>query len=392
MGVLLYSLWAYWRFTNFHQGSASGQGGAAPVTAPQRYYCPMHPHVTSEKAGENCHICGMKLIVSSQHQPRHDTGPSAQTPAAQTHDSQTQDLPAAATSGVETAAAGEPAPERAAVDEKHVDQRGTIFLSAESRRQVGLAEAEVVARPLFKSIRAPGRVAFDPELYNVRSDYIEALRQWEKVRNSPLDEVRRSAEEMLRSARTRLKIMGLSEKQIREIGPQSSTNETLLHGEKGKEVWVYAEVFEVDLDLVKVGHAVEVTAPFLPGSKLSGKVVGVDNLINPESRTARVRVQILRPGVDLRPESFVTVHILCPMGQHLSVPREAILDSGRESFVFRAEGDGHYLPVPVQLLFWADRYAAIAGAIKAGDRVVRKGNFMLDSESRLSGILQTFAE
>ncbi|MEK7339720.1 MAG: hypothetical protein AABZ92_03275, partial [Verrucomicrobiota bacterium] len=85
----------------------------------------------------------------------------------------------------------------------------------------------VEKKPLFKSIDAAGRVAFDPELYTAQNEYIEAIKQVERVKDAPLAEVKLSAQRMMESAKLRLKILGLSDPQIvklRSAGPSTGAN------------------------------------------------------------------------------------------------------------------------------------------------------------------------
>ena len=119
-----------------------------------------------------------------------------------------------------------------------------------------------------------------------------------------------------------------------------SVRRALLVAGKGQESWVYADVFEVDLPHIKKGQSVQITANFLQGKTLPGKVISVDQVINPDTRTAKVRIQLIKSDVSIRPESYVNVSILVPLGEHLSVPIGALMDTGKDTFVFVKSGDG----------------------------------------------------
>ena len=310
------------------------------IISEKKYICPMHPQIVSHEKG-SCPICGMDLVVASQ-------------------DSQTS----------------------------QEESSPTIELSQVRQQMIGIKLAKVVKKNLFKSIRAPGRAAFDPELYTAQSEYLQALRQWRKVRNAPVSEVVESTRQMIRSSKIRLKVLGLSDGQIRDLAKKGRQSEALLVGGKGQESWVYADVFEIDLPHIQKGHAARIGGSFLQGQELAGEVVSVDQIINPKTRTAKVRIRLLQPKAPIRPESFVSVTILAPLGSHITIPLEAILDTGRESLVFVKKSEGEFEPRVVAILLETDADAAIGSGVKEGEEVVVGGNFMLDSESRLKKVIR----
>ncbi|HEU5060780.1 MAG TPA: efflux RND transporter periplasmic adaptor subunit, partial [Kofleriaceae bacterium] len=118
---------------------------------------------------------------------------------------------------------------------------------------------------------------------------------------------------------------------------------------------------------------------------LSARVDYVYPTIDPATRTARVRLLVPNPGGDLRPGTFATV--LLPTGSLdvLSVPEEAIIDTGTRQVVFVHLGEGRFRPVQVQVGHHSGGRAEIRAGIEEGAEVVVSGQFLLDSESRLRG-------
>ena len=210
--------------------------------------------------------------------------------------------------------------------------RATVRLSLRKRQMTGIRLAKAEKKPLFKSIRAPGLIAFDPELYTAQNEYLSALKQWRKVKGSPVPDVRESVRQMIRSSKIRLKVIGLSDKQIQDLTKKGARSENLLISGKSGGAWIYADVFEADLPHIKAGLSAEVQADFLPGQILSGETVSADRVINPRTRTARVRIRLSQPNPSLRPESYVNVTIKSYMGKHIAVPLDAVMNTGRESF------------------------------------------------------------
>jgi len=238
------------------EASPSPSAISAAVQKPV-YVCPMHPQIRQNEPGR-CPICGMDLILSeseAEHQ-EHTSGSAAE---------QGSTIPLG-----------------------HAGFR----LNLEREQLIGVKTGLVEKRELFREIRAPGRVAFDPELYTAQSEYQEALKQLARVKESPLADVRHSAERMVESAKLRLKILGLSDKQILALGKAEPGSPSLLLQGAGENVWVYAEVFEMDLPFIKPGLTAQISATFLAGKPLSGTVVSVDRVLNPATRTAKVRITV----------------------------------------------------------------------------------------------------
>jgi multidrug efflux pump subunit AcrA (membrane-fusion protein) len=230
-----------------------------------------------------------------------------------------------------------------------------------------------------------GRLAFDPELYTAQNEYTEALRQLERVKDSPIADVKHSAERMVHSSKLRLKILGLSDKQIAQLSASSSEEANLLIHRPGQDAWVYAELYEMDLPFVHPGASAKISAGFLGGQKLVGKVVSVDRVINPTTRTAKARILLKDPKASLRPESYVDVSILAPLGEQITVPFDAVFDTGEQSWVFVSSPQGLIEPRLVIIKLHADDEVAIAQGLKEGEKIVTSANFLIDSESRLKG-------
>lgn len=313
--------------------------------------CPMHPQI--KKAGRGkCPICGMDLVR------------------------------AVLTENISELS-----------QDKLPDGHSKFRLSDARIQMIGVKYGVVEKRPLFKLIEAAGRVAFDPELYTAQNEYLEALRQVDRVKNAPLPDVKHSATRMMESAKLRLKILGLSDSQISNLEKKGSvtTGSNLLVPTAGENIWVYAEVFEMDLSHIKPGLQVTITGGALEGKELFGKVISVDRVINPSTRTAKVRVLVPNAKGELRPESYVDATIHAPLGEQIIVPFDAILDSGKESWVFVSKVKGRFEPRKVIVKYHAGEQVAIASGLEPGEKIVTSANFLIDSESRLKSVLNAYS-
>jgi Cu(I)/Ag(I) efflux system membrane fusion protein len=160
----------------------------------------------------------------------------------------------------------------------------------------------------------------------------------------------------------------------------------------GKTVWVYAQVYEYQIDLVHGGQPVEITAPSAPGRTYEGSVVGIDPIVSTTTRTARVRVLVPTPDAGLRPEAFVSARIAVPLGRVLALPDGAVLDTGEHQIVFVVKDEGRFEPRSVRLGRDADGWHEVVDGLSEGEAVVTSANFLIDSESRFRAALAAFAK
>ncbi|HAD10638.1 MAG TPA: efflux RND transporter periplasmic adaptor subunit [Porticoccaceae bacterium] len=147
-------------------------------------------------------------------------------------------------------------------------------------------------------------------------------------------------------------------------------------------VWVEAEVFERQAALVKVGLPVTMTLDYLPGKQWLGEVDYVYPTLDPKTRTARVRLRFYNPDSLLKPNMFAQVVIHATASEQvLSVPREALIRTGRQDRVVLALGKGRFKSVAVKPGRMDNDYVEIIEGLEADERVVTSAQFLLDSES-----------
>jgi len=147
-------------------------------------------------------------------------------------------------------------------------------------------------------------------------------------------------------------------------------------------VWIDANVFEKDLPRVRNGQGVKVTTTAFPGTTFSGRVIFINSVVDPDSRTVKVRTEVPNPDGRLKPDMFANVEIITDVNSTaISVPQSAVLEDNGKSIVFVAEGNT-YKQRQVQVgIKNGDRVEIIDG-LNAGDRVVTKGNYLLLQQSK----------
>jgi rubrerythrin len=155
-------------------------------------------------------------------------------------------------------------------------------------------------------------------------------------------------------------------------------------------VWVQAQVYEQDLDYVKLGQEATVTLSYLPDREFRGRVTYLYPNVDEKTRTARVRMEFHNPGYFLKPGMFAIVQVLSELAPSvLLVPDMAVLRSGEKYTVFVALEGGKFEPRKVTLGPQAenDTYQVLTG-LSEGERIVTSGQFLLDSESQLREAIQ----
>ena len=147
-------------------------------------------------------------------------------------------------------------------------------------------------------------------------------------------------------------------------------------------VWIDANVFEKDLPRVRNGQGVKVTTTAFPGTTFSGRVIFINSVVDPDSRTVKVRTEVPNPDGRLKPDMFCNVEIITDVkSMAVSIPQSAVLDDGGKKVVFVAEGND-YKERQVQIgIQNGDRVEVIDG-LSAGDRVVTRGNYLLLQKSK----------
>jgi RND family efflux transporter MFP subunit len=147
-------------------------------------------------------------------------------------------------------------------------------------------------------------------------------------------------------------------------------------------VWILADAFEGDAHHFKPGARASVAQPGL-GKTLAARVSPVLPQFDAATRTLKVRLEADNPGFVLRPDMFVDVEMTVELGPALTVPKEAVIDSGTRRVVYVAAGDGVFEPRRIQTGFREGDRVEIVSGLAEGEKVVTSGNFLLDSESRM---------
>ena len=248
---------------------------------------------------------------------------------------------------------------------------------------------------------------YSPQLFAAQQEYLIALRSQREARSTGAPD---RADYLVTAARQRLRLWDLQPGQIDQLARTGKPIEEvpILSPAAGvvveknvvaggavtpgmklfrlaglDTVWVEAEVYESELPLLHVGDSAEVTFPYLPGKSLRGTIAFVYPYLDATSRTGRVRIQLSNPGLELKPDMFANVVLEKDLGERLTVPVDAVLNTGDRSFVFVDLGDGHLTPRRVVVGRTAGDQVEIIEGLREGEAIVTSGNFLVAAESRL---------
>jgi Cu(I)/Ag(I) efflux system membrane fusion protein len=331
--------------------------------------------------------------------------------------------------------------------EAQAEAAPTITLSDEKRQLIGVRTAEAGVRMLDKRIRTVGKVEVDetrlafvntkiagwvkklfvnftgdqvvkgqpllsiysPDLVTAQEEYLLALRSRTTV-SGGIAEVQASQQSLIDSAKRRLLLWDITAEQIAEMEKTGKTQTEMiidapLNGivlEKMvldgvyimpgmnlykiadlSAVWIIADVYEYEVPLVKVGQQTRLTLPYSSGEVLHATVSFINPVLDPMTRTVKVRIAVPNPGLLLKPDMFVNVEIMPSSRARLVIPRSAVLDSGTRQIVYVEKEPGVFEMRSVTLGVRGENEVEVLKGIKKGDRVVTSGNFLLDSESQL---------
>ncbi|WP_374246070.1 efflux RND transporter periplasmic adaptor subunit [Zoogloea sp.] len=332
---------------------------------------------------------------------------------------------------------------------------GQVKIAAERIQTLGVRTEQVALRPLERRIRAAGRVepdeqrlytvapkfegyverlhvnvtgqpvargqvlfeAYSPELLSAQREYQIAAQGVEALRHAG-SEARDGMQQLADSALARLRNWDIPDARLRALARNGSASRTLpftspvagivtekkavqgarfMPGEALyrvadlSRVWVMAELFEQDIAAARVGAPVTVRVDAYPDKTFDGRVAYLYPSVNPDTRTAPVRVELANPGLLLKPGMFARIEIGTGGSQPvLSVPTSAVIDSGTRQVVLLAQGEGRFTPRAVKLGQRDDVRVAVLDGLTAGDTVVVAANFLIDAESNLKAALAGF--
>jgi len=288
------------------------------------------------------------------------------------------------------------------IEVKEVDKPegavGRIKIKSKEVALAGVRNEPVRKLHLFKEIRTVGRVAYDPELAIAQEEFLSAVKTLDKMQEGNILEIKERASNLVKSSKRRLKLLGLSEEQIKKLEEKKKVQTNLIMPEEN--MWIYGDVYEYELDWVTTGQKVKVTTSSFPGKEFYGVISSLNPVLDSKTRSVRFRANVDNPDLKLKPEMYVDVIIMSMYmaqdGEHevLAIPKEAVLDTGMRKIAWVDKGLQEYearlVEVGPEATAVIDgkeaKFYPVLKGLTEGEYVVTKANFLIDSQSQLSGV------
>jgi RND family efflux transporter MFP subunit len=255
---------------------------------------------------------------------------------------------------------------------------------------------------------------YSPELLATQEEYLRAREARARFSASSLEEVRKGGEDLYEAARRRLDLLGFPapalaelertgqarrtvrlpspasgfvfEKQVYE-GARIEPETALFRIVDLSRVWLEAALYESDASSVGLGQAARVYLASDPAHPRGARVAYLYPALDPATRTLRVRFELANPGLTLKPGMFADVELTLSSLRQLTIPDSAVLATGERRVVFVATAPGRFEPREIVVGARTGGRTAVLSGLQAGDLVVVRANFLLDSESRLRSAL-----
>jgi membrane fusion protein, copper/silver efflux system len=369
-------------FLNSHYHFLSG--GTAAAEKKELYYCPMHPNFTSDRPGD-CAICGMSLVK------RQATDALTESKEAKRkilyyrnpmNPQVTSPVPAKDEMGMDYVPVYE---------QEAAPAHAGFYINPEKQQLIGVKKTKVEVRKLLGQILTVGNVAYDPILFVAQQEYLQTLKSSKQVADSKLAYAIQGSDLLIDTAKRKLIQMGMSESEIAKLAASGKPEQSLYLPE-GDEIWVYLVIYEYEAGLVKEGQKVEVESPGYPGKNFTGTIVSVGPMLDPVTRSLKVRCLVDNPENKLKLDMYVNVKIEYDLGEKLAVPEDAVMHTGTRDIVFITDPNGYFQSRDVTLGQKVRGYYEVLAGLLPDEEVVTSGNFLIDSESKLNAVLNQMAE
>ena len=361
----------------------------------QIWTCSMHPQIRLEKPGK-CPICGMDLILLNQ-----SSGAKEDTTAVH-FSKEALELAHVSTSVVSRQ---KPTKEVRLYGKIQADERLMQNQVAHISGRIEKLMVNFTGEPVRKGQLLA--MIYSPDLITAQQELLEAAKS------------KQSQPEIYQAAMEKLMQWMLTDKQIAQIERSGKvktnfevysntsgivTNKRVNTGDHVSEgtvmfdvanlssVWVLFDDYESDLPFLNVGNTVSFTVQALPGANFSGNIKFIDPMIDPNTRVAKVRVEIGNAGGKLKPEMFANGIVRASLDQYkdkLVIPRSAVLWTGKRSVVYVKQSSTNeealFSMREVELGPVLGNSYVILGGLKEGDEIVTEGTFNVDAASQLDG-------
>jgi Cu(I)/Ag(I) efflux system membrane fusion protein len=381
----------YW-YAGRHTGPAASVPAAGAANSGRQvlyWYDPMYPQQRFQKPGKSPFM-DMELVPKYADEAGSEGGVSVSPRVAQNLGMRTAEVKT-----------GSIAPKVSAVGSVEYNERSIVLVQP---RASGFIERLYVRAPLdLVKQGAPLVEMLIPDWASAQEEYLLLRR-----RGDP------GSADLAAAARQRLVLLGMTEAQIGAVdragtaqpritltapvsgvvvelgarqGMTVSAGTTLFRIAGLGSVWVVAEIPETQAIQIVPGSLVEVHLSAYPNEPVKGRITAILPEINAATRTVRARIEVPNPGGRFKPGMYANVSFAPRPQELMLVPTEAVIRTGERNVVIVAEAEGRFRVAEVQTGLESGSETEIRKGLKAGERVVVSGQFLIDSEASLRGTL-----
>jgi len=268
-------------------------------------------------------------------------------------------------------------------------QRGEALMEVYSPELITAQHEYLIARKGLKSVEDSS-----PEvrggIQRLSENALQRLRNWD-ISGADLQTLQQEGE-IKRYVTLRSAASGVVIEKAAIEGKRFMPGEVLYQIADLSKVWMLADVFEQDLAMVHRGQIATIRMDAYPDKVFNGEVTFIYPTVMPETRTAKVRIELPNTQGLLKPDMYGRVEFASfhSKNKMLAVPDSAVLDTGIRRLVLVDLGEGRFEPRTVKLGIHADGYAEVLGGLTAGEMAVVSANFLIDAESNLKAALIGF--
>lgn len=364
-------------------------------TSQETWTCSMHPQIRQDEPGK-CPICGMDLIPLSEGSTSNPLIMEMTPEAVQLANIQTEEVG----SGVDSPGKSVSLTGKVQADERLAASQVAHIPGRIEKLYVSFTGERIAKGQKLADI-------YSPELVSAQKELIEALK-WsatqpqlleaarEKLRNWKISDDAIRGIEQNGAVQSVLPVFadqeGVVLKRRIAVGDYVREGAVLFDLANLSRLWLLFDAYEEDLAHIRIGDAVTYTVPALPGRSFQARITYIDPVIQPQTRTASLRAEVLNPQGLLKPEMFVRGNIRSGsevQKEKLSVPKTAVLWTGKRSVVYREIPDAMVPSYEFQEIILGeatgDRYIVEEG-LAPGDRIVVNGAFVIDAAAQLNNM------
>ena len=358
----------------------------------QIWTCSMHPQVRMDAPGQ-CPICGMDLI------------PLVENATVVDYDAIVMSESAIQIANVQTSVVSRqiPVKEIRLTGKIQPDERRIQTLPAHIPGRID----RLLINYTGENIRKGQTIAliYSPELITAQQELFEALkfkesnpaivdaardklRQW-KLSSAQISQIEKSGK-VKEEFELQSTVSGTVLNRRVNVGDYVGSGQSLFEVVDLSNVWALFDAYESDLPWIKNGAHINFTIESMPGKNFSGVVSFIDPIINPQTRVARVRMEVNNASGLLKPEMFATGEIKTQLGnaKSLVVPKTAVLWTGTRSVVYVKSADttqNAFTLRDITLGPEIGQWYMVSGGIKDGEVIVTNGTFAVDAAAQLAG-------